>query len=276
MTTNARDEKWSEWHKHDGKNVPLDDRTKFEYRMRGGTELVAMDKASDYAPGFIHKDCASDIIAYRYKIKEPESKVMKRGRTEAETLALNGWKVGDILEGDEGNGPDRILITAIGEDRFTCKWDYKCTGEYQRESGNTTLSCREWRKVGYRAGLDQPEVTPEEDEAWQAKERELAWNNERQGRAIKKQLGELDELSGCGHKYSAYFKDVRHIEYIDVYRTVDLFECEKHGHPISHAAKKLLLSGSRTGGKDVEEDVREAIDSLYRWLEMREEDKRAL
>lgn len=79
--------------------------------------------------------------------------IMKRGKTEAETLALNGWKVGDILEGDEGNGPDRIIITAIGEDRFTCRWDYKCTGEYQRESGNTTLSCREWRKVGYRASV---------------------------------------------------------------------------------------------------------------------------
>lgn len=100
---------------------------------------------------------------------------MKRGKTEAETLALNGWKVGDILQGDEGNGPDRILITAIGEDLFTCKWDYKCTGEYHRESGSTTLSCREWRKVGHRAGLGNPDNTciPEEEEAWQAKERQL-------------------------------------------------------------------------------------------------------
>lgn len=42
---------------------------------------------------------------------------------------------------------DRILITAMGEQRFLCKWDYKCRGIYADESGNTTLSCREWKKV---------------------------------------------------------------------------------------------------------------------------------
>lgn len=72
---------------------------------------------------------------------------MIRGRNEAETLRLNNWGVGDILEGDEGNGPDRIRITCIGEENFGCRWDYKCTGTWNRESFNTTLSCREWRKV---------------------------------------------------------------------------------------------------------------------------------
>ena len=72
---------------------------------------------------------------------------MKHGKTRKETLELNGWGVGDVLEGDEGYGPDRILITAIGYDKFLCRWDYKCTGEYDRESGNTTLSCRDWFKV---------------------------------------------------------------------------------------------------------------------------------
>lgn len=85
-----------------------------------------------------------------------------------------------------------------------------------------------------------------------------------------------ERINSKDDKYSSYFKDVRHIDTLDVYRTIGLFECEKHGHPISHAAKKLLLSGARTGGKDVEEDVREAIDSLNRWLEMREEDRRAV
>lgn len=85
------------------------------------------------------------------------------------------------------------------------------------------------------------------------------------------------ELTADEHqgKYSAYHKDVRHLKTIDVYRTVDLFGCEAHGHAISHAAKKLLLTGSRTGGKSVEQDVSEAIDSLQRWLEMREEDRLA-
>ena len=103
--------------------------------------------------------------------------------------------------------------------------------------------------IAYRYRIDNTE-TPEEKEAWEAME-------ERQSR----------------QKYSAYFKDVRHLDYIDVYRTVSLFDCEKHGHAISHAAKKLLLTGVRTGGKNVEQEVQEAIDTLNRWLEMREEDK---
>lgn len=85
-------------------------------------------------------------------------------------------------------------------------------------------------------------------------------------------LSEADKDSG---KYDAYFKDVRHLERIDAYRTVQLFGCEQHGHAIGHAAKKLLLTGVRTGGKDVEQEVQEAIDSLIRWQDMRREDKSA-
>jgi len=111
-------------------------------------------------------------------------------------------------------------------------------------------------------GLDQPEVTEAEEEEWQRKaEQKPAW------------AGSVPE--GV-EKYSDYYKDVRHLSHIDVYRAVDLFGCERHGHPISHAAKKLLLSGVRTGGKSVEDDVREAIDTLRRWLKMREEDRNAL
>lgn len=73
---------------------------------------------------------------------------MKIGDTQRETLKLNGWGVGDILEGDEGSGPNRILITAIGESTFLCKWDYQCNGEYDEECGSTVLDCREWKKVG--------------------------------------------------------------------------------------------------------------------------------
>ncbi|MGO2235556.1 MAG: DUF7241 domain-containing protein [Marinomonas sp.] len=72
---------------------------------------------------------------------------MLRGKTEKETLDLNGWGVGDVLEGDEGHGPSRILITTIGEELFLGKWDYKCDGEYGEESGRITLAFRNWKKV---------------------------------------------------------------------------------------------------------------------------------
>lgn len=78
---------------------------------------------------------------------------MKRGTTQAHTLHLNDWGIGDILEGTESNDTgwsctNRILITAIGEDSFLCKWDYNDGKGFNRpESGNTTLFCREWKKV---------------------------------------------------------------------------------------------------------------------------------
>ncbi|HPB98053.1 MAG TPA: hypothetical protein PKW66_19205 [Polyangiaceae bacterium] len=73
---------------------------------------------------------------------------MKRGKTDRQTLELNGWGIGDILEGDEGYGPQRIVITAIGEECFLCRWDRHMDGKWSDESGITTLRCREWRKVG--------------------------------------------------------------------------------------------------------------------------------
>lgn len=79
---------------------------------------------------------------------------MKRGKTQAETLHLNDWSIGDILEGTESNdsgwsNTNRILITCIGDHEFLCRWDYNDGKGFDRpETGNTTLFCREWKKVG--------------------------------------------------------------------------------------------------------------------------------
>lgn len=71
--------------------------------------------------------------------------------------------------------------------------------------------------------------------------------------------------------HSHYFKDVTHLKTIDVYRVIDLFEVK---HPaVQHALKKLLVTGNRGAGKDFERDLREAIDSLNRALEMKAEDE---
>ena len=70
--------------------------------------------------------------------------------------------------------------------------------------------------------------------------------------------------------YEKYFKDVSRYDAIDVYRTHRIFGL--NDEPLCHASKKLLLSGVRTGGKTLEQDVKEARDSLNRWLEMLAED----
>lgn len=66
-------------------------------------------------------------------------------------------------------------------------------------------------------------------------------------------------------KHSHYFKDVAHLKELDVYRVLDLFEVVNPC--IQHATKKLLCAGSR-GAKDYEKDLREAVDSIHRALQM--------
>lgn len=71
-------------------------------------------------------------------------------------------------------------------------------------------------------------------------------------------------------KYSHYYKDVSKLKHIDVYRVLTLFNVSNPC--IQHAVKKLLCSGIR-GTKTNETDIREAIVSLNRALQMMAEDE---
>lgn len=71
-------------------------------------------------------------------------------------------------------------------------------------------------------------------------------------------------------KHSHYFKNVQHLNDLDVYRVLKLFNVTDPC--IAHAVKKLLVAGGRGAGKDIRQDLREAIDSVDRALEMIEED----
>lgn len=70
--------------------------------------------------------------------------------------------------------------------------------------------------------------------------------------------------------YNYYFKNTLHLDAVDVYRVLELFEVTDPC--LQHAIKKLLCAGGR-GAKDIEQDVQEAIDSLERWKDMRKEDE---
>lgn len=70
-------------------------------------------------------------------------------------------------------------------------------------------------------------------------------------------------------QHDHYRKDVSHLKIIDVYRVLQLFNVT---HPaLQHAAKKILCAGQR-GSKDYERDLREAVDSINRALQMIAED----
>lgn len=72
-------------------------------------------------------------------------------------------------------------------------------------------------------------------------------------------------------RYPKYYKDVSSLTAIDVYQTHALFDIQDPSGCIQHASKKLLLSGVRTGGKSKRDDIREARDTLNRWLELNPE-----
>ncbi len=72
-------------------------------------------------------------------------------------------------------------------------------------------------------------------------------------------------------KHSHYHKSVKHLDSVDVYRVLSLFGVTDPC--VQHAAKKLLCAGQR-GAKDFSKDIREAVDTLERCLDMRAEDLR--
>lgn len=77
-------------------------------------------------------------------------------------------------------------------------------------------------------------------------------------------------MSDVRKKHNHYHKPVKGLEFIDVYRVLQLFAVTDPC--IQHAVKKLLVAGGRGAGKDVPKDIQESIDSLVRWQEMRAEE----
>lgn len=92
--------------------------------------------------------------------------------------------------------------------------------------------------------------------------------------------GEVVDLLEIGERnaslpelYPQYYKDVRHLDHIDVYQVHHLFQINDPSGCLQHAGKKILLSGVRTGGKHKRKDIQEARDTLTRWLEIHGEDE---
>lgn len=66
-----------------------------------------------------------------------------------------------------------------------------------------------------------------------------------------------------------YARDVSHLKTLDPYRLAELYKM----HPCAeHVVKKMLCAGERSGGKSLDEDIQDCIDTLTRWKEMRSED----
>jgi hypothetical protein len=77
-----------------------------------------------------------------------------------------------------------------------------------------------------------------------------------------------DNNKPMSEKYPQYYKPVGDLKEIDVYAVHQLFNIQDPSGAIQHASKKLLLSGSRTGGKSQLKDITEARDTLTRWIQL--------
>ena len=62
----------------------------------------------------------------------------------ADSCRKNGWTVGTVIQGDEGLGPEQIVITAIGQRSILAKETNDTTGVTESE---WDLSFRDWEKV---------------------------------------------------------------------------------------------------------------------------------
>lgn len=81
-------------------------------------------------------------------------------------------------------------------------------------------------------------------------------------------IGAPSHQPSMSELYPKYYKDFSDVNEADVYLVHDRFNIEDPSGCLHHASKKLLLSGVRTGGKSKFDDVREARDTLNRWLEI--------
>lgn len=107
-----------------------------------------------------------------------EGAPMQRGRTEAETVALNGWAVGTLVRGHEawptGEGVwTTWRITGIGEEMVlarTVRSDYTVDGVVRFDDRgrvgtdggrehSVTFTCREWFEVS-DSSIDPPASPP--------------------------------------------------------------------------------------------------------------------
>lgn len=81
---------------------------------------------------------------------------------------------------------------------------------------------------------------------------------------------ELDgfEAKDLAERYPDYYKSVGDMTEIDTYAVHHLFKVQDHSGCLQSASRKLLLSGA---SKTTYTDIREARDTLTRWLQLNRE-----
>lgn len=78
----------------------------------------------------------------------------------------------------------------------------------------------------------------------------------------------VQSTQSLSEQYPEYFKDFSEVDEADVYLVHHIFNIQDPSGCLHHSSKKILLSGVRTGGKSKFKDIKEARDTLTRWLQI--------
>ena len=160
---------------------------------------------------------------------------------------------------DEGYQAALVQLEKVASEAFDAGYDYAVeqfeqyeqSEQYEKED-NSFSQCFYTES---EQELDTVISSLFKDRVAEEKGEEFSYGND--------DVEDLDE-----HKYHHYFKDVRLLDYIDVYMINKLFPSNDDSGAIDHARKKLLVTGNRGGGKSSLEDIIEARDTLNRYLEI--------
>lgn len=177
--------------------------------------------------------------------------------------------IGTLIQGILGNHIDRAIREERGEDADSAKLDIVLVDP--DESVELRLAKEEMEMIRAASLLLDIPIEQVIENALR-KPLEEMWRQEvARDDVLDSPPTTLPISDETPRRHGHYFRDVRHLDEIDVYRVLELFEVTDPC--IQHAVKKLLVAGSR-GSKEIDQDIAEAIASLERWQEMREEDFR--
>lgn len=204
---------------------------------------------------------------YQHGFTLAKEKITELDKEELESGYQRGLKEGKYLE--------RLGSLNSRQHHYHLGYDDALTRMASEEAENNL----ELKKQGYEEGYDGGF-----EDGFNTAIREMS-NNQSSGEATEYEFGTEDccehhnpnketqevmqeVLGRSNRKHSHYYKDVRHLDYIDVYQVNKLFPVKDDTDCILHARKKLLVCGGRGGGKDMLKDITEAYDTLKRYLEI--------
>ena len=195
------------------------------------------------------------------EIKDISNKEYVKGKTDGYS---EGYQHGFTLSKEKTTELDEKELEGIIDDAFQEGY----AQAYSELHAPTSERERQLQEKAWDGGFKEGEFSAiaamNELSAQQAED----YNN---GKINNPDDEQLEKELNLVKKYPHYYKDIRHLNILDIYRFFDLFEVTDPC--LQHSIKKQAVGGKR-GSKDYKKDIKEAMDTLNRWAYMQEENER--